>query len=99
MANIFDFGDKTFEEKNENKENSTNNTNKTAEQQAKDIYNKYKNYSQSQLIEEFFTTSKEKLKNGSLTYEKLQQTENMLAPYLNTQQKEFLKGLINKLND
>lgn len=96
MANIFDFGDKIFEEKNEN---LTNNSNQTTEQQAKDIYNKYKNYSQSELLDEFLTTSKEKLKNGSLTYEKLQQTENILSPYLNNQQKEILKDLINKLND
>lgn len=105
MKNIFDFSNEDL--KDEKDESYINSQKKEFEQseynntteQAKNMYDKYKNYSQEELLNEFITTSKNKLKNGSLTPQKIEQTANMLSPYLNNQQKEFLKGLLDRLND
>ena len=105
MRNIYDFSSEELTEKtSETKKNHLHATNQesinnSTTEQAKNIYDKYKDFSQEELMHEFLTSSKEKLKNGSLTSEKIEQTANMLSPYLNNQQKEFLKGLLDKLND
>lgn len=79
--------------------NSFSNTTSSLEEQARSAYEKYQNYSQEELMDEFLKTSKQKLKEGSLTSDKLQNTVNSLSPFLNNNQKEFLKGLLDKLND
>lgn len=81
------------------KNNSFSNTTSSLEEQARSAYEKYQNYSQEELMDEFLKTSKQKLKEGSLTSDKLQNTVNSLSPFLNNNQKEFLKGLLDKLND
>lgn len=79
--------------------NNSNIKSQTLEEQARSAYEKYQNYSQEQLLDEFLKTSRQKLKDGSLTSEKLTNTVNSLSPFLNGSQKEFLKDLLNKLND
>ena len=69
-----------------------------AGQQAKNIYEKYKGYSQDELMQEFLSTTKQKLSNGSLNKTQLDNTISKLIPFLNDSQKEILKGLINKLD-
>ena len=81
------------------KESATKNKNISLEEQARAAYEKYQNYSQDELMKEFLKTSKQKLKDGSLTTDKLTNTVNSLSPFLNDNQKEFLKGLLDKLND
>jgi len=67
--------------------------------QAKNIYDKYKDFSQDQLINELLTTSKQKLNDGSLTQTQLQNTANLLTPYLNESQKQLLNSIMERLND
>lgn len=98
--NLFDFGDEKLEEiiKNEKKiEEKLLENNNT--KNVKNLYDKYKNYSQDELMNEFLTTSRQKIKNGSLTMEGLQNTIKNLAPFLNSEQIEFLKGIVNKVDD
>ncbi len=67
--------------------------------QVNDLYNKYKNYSQDDLMKEFLSTAKSKIQNGELTHNKLQDTVSSLAPFLNENQKEYLNNLIRKIDD
>ena len=67
--------------------------------EVKDLYNKYKNYSQDELLNEFLTTSKQKIKQGSLSKNNLQNTINNLSPFINTEQKKFLDDLIKKIDE
>ena len=84
--------------------NFNNSSNKTIyaneiEGEAKNLYDKYKDYSQNDLINEFLSTSKQKLKDGSLTQEKISSTANALLPYLNDSQREMMSRLLERLND
>jgi len=109
MKNLFDFADEDLSKLNleqnlkENKQNTQNLNNnfsqEDVERDAKNLYEKYKNYSQDELLNEFITTSKTKLNSGVLTKDKINNTVNSLAPFLNEAQNEYLKGLIKKLDD
>ena len=45
-----------------------------------------------------FSYSKQKINEGKLSKEKINQTANLLSPYLNEQQKDMLKNLIGKID-
>lgn len=94
--NLFDFAQENLE-----KDDSFSQIKNKKEdvKQAKDIYQKYKDMSQKDLIDEFVSTSKQKINEGSISKEKITQTANVLSPYLNEQQKELLSKLMDKLND
>ena len=109
--NLFDFGDKVFENEKVKEGNSTknnfeekvkseqNNFNYSSMQdEAKKMYDKYSTFSKQDLIEEFISTSKQKMMEGSLSKEKINQTASLLTPYLNSQQKEMLKDLMEKID-
>jgi len=98
---VNDFNNKNnFETEKDN--NINFNQNSTSQEnikdQAKKMYDKYSTYSQQDLISEFINTSKQKLLDGSLSKEKINQTASLLTPYLNTQQKEMLKELMDKID-
>ncbi len=87
---------KIFDEKmTENVENLNEETLNSAEE----VYNKYKDYSQEDLANEFLSESKKRLQNGELSLEKLSQTAQLLSPYLNVEQKQFLDDLLKKLDE
>ena len=90
---------KNFEDINNRAEDIKNSTNDKTKQEVNDLYNKYKNYSQEELMNEFISTAKNKLQNGDLTQNKLQNTINSLSPFLNESQKEYLNNIIRKIND
>ena len=46
---------------------------------AEEVYNKYKDYSQDDLTNEFLSESKKRLQNGELSLEKLSQTAQFLS--------------------
>ncbi len=94
-----------YSQKNATNNSNNNNTQNTGEQsnnikqQAETLYKKYKDYSQDNLIQEFLTSSKQKLKDGSLTQDKINSTANALLPFLNDSQKQMMKNLLEQLND
>ncbi len=90
---------KNFEDIKNRAEDIKNSTNDKTKQEVNDLYNKYKNYSQEELMNEFISTAKNKLQNGDLTQNKLQNTINSLSPFLNESQKEYLNNIIRKIND
>lgn len=101
-TNIYNQNDSQgFSNSNFNKSPNTNknSSKEEIEKDAKELYDKYKDYSENELLNEFLSTSKAKMQDGSLTKEKIQNTVNSLAPFLNSSQKEYLKDLIGKLDD
>ncbi len=111
--NLFDYGEENVENLNEEKLFNSNDSNNTlhnndnnfknnsaasaVEEEAKTLYEKYKDYSQDNLIQEFLSTSKEKLMDGSLSQDKINSTANALLPYLNDSQKQMMKSLLEQL--
>ncbi len=105
--NLFDFTNENVDEvkKDTNKDvgqkifDDVKNLNEDIKQEASELYNKYKNYSQNELINEFISTSKQKIKQGSLSKESLRKTLNTILPYINDEQKTFFDNLINSIDD
>jgi len=101
MKNLFDFCDENIEnEINEAKSNNSSKDNiKTNNEDVKKAYNQYKDLSQEELVNEFLSKSKEQLKNGNLSFEKLDKIANDISPMLNDNQKQFLSNLFGKLKN
>ena len=97
--NLFDFGSEDVKSFVDSCTDFNEKTNEEKLEDVKTMYDKYKNFSQEELLNEFLTTSKQRLNNGSLTMEELNKTVQSLSPFLNSTQNEYLKGLLNKLND
>lgn len=101
--NLSDFANEELAQKVNNfRENIEENAEKLGEEtlnSAQEVFNKYKDYSQDDLAEEFVAESKKRLENGELSIEKLSQTAQLLSPYLNPQQKDFLNNLLKKLEE
>ncbi len=74
-------------------------TDEKTKNEVNDLYNKYKNYSEQDLMSEFLSTARNKLQNGELTHDKLQNTIASLSPFLNDSQKAYLDNLIRKIDD
>lgn len=98
---LFDFAGEKFDENEAEKkeEELKKKIDKETQADAKDLYKKYKNYSKDELVDEFLSTSKEKIKEGSLSSEKIRKTLGSVAPYMNANQKKFFEDLISKLDE
>ena len=103
IDNLFDFGKVELknEEKTENAKQNDNidGKNQINEEQAKSVYEKYKDYSKTELINELHTVISNGKKNGTITNQKINDTVKNLMPYLNDNQKEFLKSIIKDINE
>lgn len=101
--NLSDFANEKLAEDIKNfEEKVTEGAEKLSEEtlnSAEEVYNKYKDYSQDDLTNEFLSESKKRLRNGELSLEKLSQTAQFLSPYLNVEQKHFLDNLLKKLDE
>jgi len=98
---LFDFGDEKLDEKDAQKckEEIEKEIDEDTKTDAKNLYEKYKNYSKEELIDEFVSTSKEKIKQGNLSSEKIRDTLTKVAPYMNESQKKFFEDLLSKINE
>ena len=91
--------------KNENFKKKQNNINTSKEQKdnskieedVNNLYEKYKNLNQNELMEELLKQTTMKKQNGSLTNEGLENIKNSLAPFLNEVQNKNLNGIIERL--
>lgn len=70
---------------------------KKLEEETKKTMNKYANYSQTELVDEFLHIARMQMANGELSYEKLDKIYQTLLPYLNDEQKNLFKDLKNKI--
>jgi transposase len=66
---------------------------------AKNLYEKYKNYSKDDLIREFLSSSRQKIKDGTLSKEKIENTLAKVAPYMNENQKKFFEQLLSRIDE
>lgn len=103
-SNLFDFGKTEFNEENKDvkfdketleKIESSNIDKDTA----KNIYDKYKDYSKSDLLNELHKVVKKGKREGSITDKKIQETVNGLTPFLNENQRNFLNSILKDIND
>ncbi len=96
--NLFDYIDNHKLKEDVNKEINNSFDDKTKEDVNK-LYEKYKDYNEQELLQEFLSTSRQKIKDGSLDKSNLEKTINSLSPYLSSSQKSFLENLINKIDE
>ena len=94
--NLFDFADEELQKKV--KQESKVKTD-AIEKDVQDTINKYKGYSENDLLQEFYRVTKEKKQEGSLDSKKILNVVDKLSPFLNNQQKESLKNLIKTIDD
>lgn len=99
--NLFDFANERIddEEINRVKKEAEESIDDETKATAKDLYEKYKNYSKEDLADEFVSASKSKIKQGKLTTEKIKDTLQKLSPYISDNQKKFLEDLLSKINE
>ncbi len=89
---------KNFDSLQKKAEDISKSTDEKTKKEVSDLYSKYKNYSQDELMNEFLSTAKNKMQNGELTQSKLQNTIASLSPFLTESQKKYLDDLIGKIN-
>lgn len=65
---------------------------------AKNIYEKYKNCSKSELLEKLQSVISNGKKDGSLSQAKIDDTIKNLSPFLNENQKNFLNSIMKDIN-
>lgn len=75
------------------------NENKEKVNQYEDIINKYKGMNNNELMQNLFTEASKLKKQGKLTNESLTSLKSTLSPFLNADQNEMLKNLIDALNE
>ena len=95
--NIFDFSKQKINGQN-NTQKSENEHQNIDENMVNDYLNKYKGYSQEQLIDEFLKVTNESRKSGTLDSQKINEVVSKLTPFLSDSQKKGLNDLLNKLN-
>lgn len=61
------------------------------------LYNEYKGYSKDELTEMLYEQVKRDKANGSFDINKIENSLNMIMPYVSESQKNNLKNLLNKI--
>ena len=64
-----------------------------------DIINKYKNMNQNDLMSNLFSEAMKLKKEGKLDAKSLNSLKSTLSPFLNLEQQEILKKLIDSINE
>ena len=85
--------------KDKEKSDFSENINKNQNEEAKIIFDKYKNYSKDELLTEFLSSTRKRLSDGSLSREKFNSTINAILPFLDENGKETLRELVGKIDD
>ena len=80
---------------NANNESSSNNSNNFDEYN--ETINKYKNFSQDQLVDELFSQAQQLKSEGKLNANMLNQLSSTLSPMLNPEQQNLLNSLLERL--
>ncbi|MBE5741560.1 MAG: hypothetical protein E7351_03445 [Clostridiales bacterium] len=75
------------------------NDNKDKANEYQDILNKYKNMDNNELMSNLFSEATKLKKEGKLDSQTLCSLQSTLSPFLNTEQQEMLKNLVNAINE
>lgn len=97
--NIFDFANKKIDKKQSDQTQEKNKKNLVDEKIINDYVNKYKDYNQEQLVDEFLKVTNESRKSGALDNNKINDVVNKLTPFLTDEQKKGLDNLLKRLDD
>lgn len=62
-----------------------------------DLYDKYKNLSQDELMQQLAKNVREQKQNGTFDFEHISNSINMILPYLSDEQKQTILSLLNGL--
>ncbi len=71
--------------------------NKSNEEDMRSVYDKYKNFSHSQLMQELLRTVNEQKNNGTFDKEQLLSTLSLIVPSLSEEQRERIYSMVDKL--
>ncbi len=99
QRNLFDFGDENLKESAEFFDSQAKKIDEQTKKEAENYYEKYKNYSRDELMQEFLTQTKKNIKSGNFSKQKFENTISSLTPFLNDEQKNFLRFLKEKIDD
>ena len=87
-----DFAKNKTYERNEMSKSESN-------QNIENLYEKYKDYSQAELMEELAKQVAKQKKDGSFDFEKIMNSVNTILPYLNQEQKENILNLLSSIKN
>lgn len=82
---------------NENSKEKENNLNKEQEQKVEELYDKYKDKSEDELMNELLRNVSKQKQDGSFNYNSIADTFDKLSPFLNSEQNLKLKELLQKI--
>jgi hypothetical protein len=97
VKNLFEYADTPIQEEKQPEQKDKDQ--KISKEDISQLYNKYKDMPQEQLVEEFVKSAKAQRTSGALDDNKINQIYSTLCPYLNNQQKEFFDTLIHKIDE
>ncbi len=110
--NLFDFADEKLPEEDQQKnegdyekeyekevEKLESRVSDDIKKDAKEMFEKYKDFSKEDLTDEFISTSRQKIKEGCLSAERIRETFEKVAPFLNQNQKSFFEDLLKKIDE
>ena len=85
---------KTTQEKKEQQEPNKQELN---QKDIEEIYNKFKDKSQSEIMQELFGQVQKQKQNGTFDYDKICSMVELMSPYLNQEQKNNILTILSKL--
>ena len=83
--------------KQNNSEKTQKEPTKEFSQNIENLYDKYKDFSQDELMQELAKNVNIQKQNGTFDFEHISNSVNMILPYLNEQQKQTIISLLNNL--
>ena len=82
---------------NENAKEKENNLNKEQEQKVEELYDKYKDKNEDELMSELLNNVAKQKQDGNFNYNSIAETLEKLSPFLNAEQNLKLKELLQKI--
>ena len=70
---------------------------KNQKEELQNMYDKYKTYSNEDLMQELLNKTNEQKNKGEFDYEKLRSSIDSLSPFLTSEQQNTIKGIMEKL--
>lgn len=64
---------------------------------AQSLYNEYKDYSKDELTNMLYEQVQKEKANGTFNFDKIENSINMILPYVSQSQRENLKNLLNRI--
>ena len=89
-----------FAKQNNNINNNSNNTQKTQNEfseNVENLYDKYKNFTQDELMQELAKNVAKQKQNGTFDFDSISQSINAILPYLSEEQRQNIMTLLSTI--